>query len=184
MKIFQIGFNKCGTTSLFHFFKKNGIPSVHHSFNGIRISKRIYDNLSKGLPLLDSIDDFVFYSDMEWGQQLYAYKLFRELDNQYPKSKFILNIRNIDNWLKSRLDHQRYMAKDMKRLNLTMDEVLSYWAEDFISHNQSVKDYFKDKPKKLLIFDIEKDDPRNISTFLSDHFTFQYNDFPKSNRSK
>jgi hypothetical protein len=184
VKIFQIGFNKCGTTSLFHLFKKNGIKSVHHSFNGVKISKVIYDNLHKGLPLLDSIDDFVFYSDMEWGQQLYAYKLFRELDNQYPESKFILNIRNVDNWLKSRLNHQRYMAKDMKRLNLTMDEVLDYWVQDFISHNESVNHYFKDKPKKLLVFDIEKDDPKNICTFLSDHFDLRCNNFPKSNYSK
>lgn len=121
---------------------------------------------------------------MEWGQQLYAYKLFRELDDQYPESKFILNTRDINNWLKSRLNHQRYMAKDMKRLNLTMKEVLDYWAQDFISHNKSVNLYFKDKPEKLLVFDIEKDDPENICTFLSGHFDLRCDNFPKSNCSK
>ena len=29
MKVFQIGFNKCGTKSLMDFFVQNGYPSVH-----------------------------------------------------------------------------------------------------------------------------------------------------------
>ena len=62
-------------------------------------------NKRKDRPLLHGIDQFTFYCDMESDivchgkvKQLYAYMYYKILDEQYPNSKFILNIRQLDDW--------------------------------------------------------------------------------------
>ena len=49
--IFQIGFNKCGTRSLYHFFKDNGIPSIH--YDGGKIAKSMFQNNSMNKKFMD-----------------------------------------------------------------------------------------------------------------------------------
>jgi hypothetical protein len=39
-KIFQIVFNRCGTSSLYHFFKNNGLVSIH--WNKGNLAKKCY----------------------------------------------------------------------------------------------------------------------------------------------
>ena len=45
-KIFQIGFNKCGTKTLHHYFSRNGIRSVH--WDEGRLAQRMFANLASG----------------------------------------------------------------------------------------------------------------------------------------
>ena len=40
-KIFQIGFNRCGTGSLYNFFKENGFISIHWDSGEIAKKNRI-----------------------------------------------------------------------------------------------------------------------------------------------
>ena len=62
--IFQIGFNKCGSRTLFHFFKDNKIKSAHYDSG--RLATSIFRHLNRGKPLLHTrYDSTVFFSDME-----------------------------------------------------------------------------------------------------------------------
>ena len=121
-KIFIIGFNKCGTRTLHHFFKKNGLDSRHYicknKNKNKNIASQIYKNKYENKLLLDGIDHYDVYSDMENIHSvtlLYAQYLFKELDTQYPNSKFILNTRNVEKWLTSRQNHPGGKGKYIKK---------------------------------------------------------------------
>src|SRR5581483_4664887 len=136
VKVFQIGFSKCGTLSLHEFFQNNGISSVHH--DGGHLAVHMHLNHVQGKPLLDNIYNNVYgFFDME---RLYDEPMisipqmyFRELDQQNPGSKFILNTRNKLAWLKSKSIHPAYHHKmrwldlHSKFLNKSKQEVLEQW---------------------------------------------------------
>ena len=54
-KYFQIGFRKCGTTTLWDFFNRNGIPAVHWDEGDL--ARRMRDNLEAGRRVLDGYDE-------------------------------------------------------------------------------------------------------------------------------
>ena len=154
-KIFIIGFNKTGTTSLHTFFEKNNIRSIHYDQG--RIARKIKKNLLSNEPLLKDYDDYQVFSDMEDYKKLnYAHKdYFKELYSQYPDSRFILNTRNIDNWIKSRNRHENgfYVKELCKLLDISKAQLNISWREDYYNHHRNVKEFFRDKPSKLLIFE-------------------------------
>ena len=189
-KIFQIGFNRCGTLCLYNFFKQNKIPSIHWD-NG-NLSLTIKRNKEQNKPLLSGYDDYIFFSDMEhfdddmgvFYSHVYYYKL---LDKQYPDSKFILNTRNIGNWIISRLNHEFrgmpgfYANYIMSRLNINFNQLLDKWRLEWDNHHKEVKEYFKGREDDLLIFNIEKDDPQKIVDFLKNFYALNKDEFLKTN---
>ena len=63
MKIFQIGFNKCGTKSLSDFFSNNGYLSVH--WDNYKWDNHFSKNQKENKPLLDGTNPHVvFFSDI------------------------------------------------------------------------------------------------------------------------
>lgn len=170
-KIFIIGFNKTGTSTLHNYFIKNSIPSIHWD-NG-KIATKIEYNYEHNNKLLTGYEKYIVFSDMEnyiYDEDIiYAYvTYFKEMDRQYPESKFILNIRNVDNWIKSRNRHmnRNYTKIICKKLNLNEKELNDKWRDDFYNHKNNVIKYFSDKHNKLLVFDIEKDSVQKLNDFF------------------
>ena len=137
-KIFIIGFNKTGTRTLHNYFQKNSIPSIHYD-NG-RLANEIKYNFENNKKLLNGYDKFTVFSDMEniLGKDLnYAHiEYFTEMEKQYPSAKFILNIRDVNNWIKSRNKHWvknqgSYSDVISKRLGLTKMELNEKWKTFF-----------------------------------------------------
>ena len=102
-KIFQIGFNKCGTVSVYHFFENNGLKPIHWDMG--RLADTIKRNYESNLPILNGYEGYDCFTDMEnVNNNNYAHlTYYKEFDIQYPNSKFILNLRPIDNWIKSNM---------------------------------------------------------------------------------
>ena len=196
-RIFQIGFNRCGTKSFTHFFEQNGLKAVHWRGGalaaGIEVARR------EGKPLLTYMDDYDVYLDMEkinvaalaqkWMKKpifyrllhlvkdqservpIYAARYFKELDAQYPGSKFILNTRDVDRWAASRLrfNEQKYRScRHGDHVHTTEEELVACWKEEWAEHHAEVLDYFKDRPKDLLVFNIEKDTVEKIIAFFEE----------------
>jgi hypothetical protein len=88
-KVFCIGFNKTGTSSLHRFFKESGLTSTHN------VKWPLYSKLPE-------IDKGFFrqqcYSDGELAD-------FVALDRAFAGSLFILNNRDLRAWLYSRIKH-------------------------------------------------------------------------------
>lgn len=178
-KVFAIGFNKCGTTSLHVMFRKSGLRSSHFRHrmpDGTRevIALRMHENETLGLPLLDGIDDATFYCDMDMclsNAYLSGIGRFRELDRQYPGSRFILNLRDPANWLRSRSQHRQggFLRRAMEYSGVRCpDHMRRVWLGQWHDHIASVRSYFRDRPQALICFDIERDDPARLARFFAD----------------
>lgn len=164
-KVFAVGFNKTGTTSIHTLFKKLGLPSYHGE------NWRSCDNLR----LLDSYDCFSdgIPEDLP------------KLDKMYPGSKFILQVRNLDSWVYSRLAH----IERNKEKNIQIDRskdwdnthfAIKSWIKQRNVHHLSVLSYFTDRPSDLLVVNFirDKSAAEKIATFLGYEADFQK---PKKN---
>lgn len=129
--IFQIGFNRCGTTSIAKFFKENGYSAAHWEKGTLAVGMELARLEEQ--PLLTYCKEFDIYTDLEkvnmwrlpelkWRYPIfrkylkkvdedmsvkppiYAYKYYQFLEEQYPESKFILNTRDKTGWIESRLN--------------------------------------------------------------------------------
>jgi hypothetical protein len=184
-KIFQIGFNKCGTVSICEFFKKNGLRCCHWE-DGV-LADTINSNYITNQPLLKGYETYDVFTDMEnVSKNIFIYLThYKELDKQYPNSKFILNIRPIDNWIKSRINHIEppYLNEFKQITKLDEAGVIELWKHQWNEHIKSVTEYFKDRPDDLLIFDIETE-AHKLSEFMSPYIEIKTKNFPKINETK
>ncbi|MAE89927.1 MAG: hypothetical protein CMI67_10115 [Pelagibaca sp.] len=192
-KIFFIGLNKTGTTSLHHLLDASGVSSVHWKIPArpVFLGKTIYRNFSAGLPLLHGMDQFVGYSEFTFTNNeihLDGTRLFRQLHAEYPTSYFILNTRDKDRWIASRANHfsdtyGMYIDRFKKCLNLPEEAVKDLWAAHYDEHLANVREFFSDKPN-FLEFDIETDPPENIASLVAADFNIDPGKWSKRNTGK
>jgi hypothetical protein len=150
-KLFAIGFNKTGTTSLDEIFTDLGFHSYHGTAwrdTSRRMIFQHYDAFSDGPP-----DDFAL------------------LDQRFPGSKFILQTRNLDEWIDSRLEH----IKRLPHLRGKGDdwvvsvEAIRAWVEKRNHHHLAVMRHFASRPQDLLVINYirDPDAATRICSFLN-----------------
>ncbi|WP_444932175.1 sulfotransferase [Microbulbifer sp. SSSA002] len=170
MKVFQIGFNKCGTTSLSHFFLRNGYKSVHWDYGNLAL--KIEENFKSGRLLLEGYEQYNFYGDMEMVSSRYIYafeKYYKQLDHQYPGSFFILNNRPIERWVESRKRHGNgtYLERFKKIYRCNEEEVIRRWEYEWYRHHSNVLKYFYGRDN-FLLFNIETDSGEKLIDFIGE----------------
>lgn len=146
------------------------------------IALGMFRNLMNGRDLLRGMN-FDYYGDMEAfltdGENVFHFqgcKQYRILDIQYPESRFILNVRNVDDWVMSRLKHySRYPG--IVRKSYGSVDLEKVWREEYSIHHESVIDYFKNRDN-LLVYDIDHDDASKIKEYFSD-LSFKLSKFPR-----
>lgn len=184
-KIFIIGFNRCGTRSLHYFFKNNGLPAVH--WDNDNLVKVMESNIKKGNKLLSngrtinkkvntdcSYEKAQVFSDITYHPlNKDAKDYYQRLDKDYPNSKFILNIRNVDDWIESRKKHSngKIVEQLTKFHNCSVEKLESIWRDMWQSSINDIKSYFGSRPNDLLIFDINHDGVEQITSFLETDVT-------------
>jgi hypothetical protein len=142
-KIFCIGFNKTGTTSLHELFKEFGLKSWHGFYS------HIYDTQVTA-PLFSRYQCF---SDGE----LHDFQL---LDRTFSGSKFILTTRRFDDWLVSRIRHVELrratgMTGPMRReYEASPPVAVKAWIEDRLRHHGQAAEYFAGRSKDLLVINL------------------------------
>ena len=145
-KIFAIGFNKTGTSSLHNLFESFGLLSYH----GIRW--RDCDDLR----FLGSFDCF---SDG-------IPKDLAKLDRLFPDSKFILQVRELDCWVYSRLadidqNKEKNNHAEYSRMNNTERDIKA-WIQKRNDYHLFVLTYFAERPADLLIVNFIRDESAAI----------------------
>lgn len=163
MKIFQIGFNKCGTRSISHFFNRHGLKAA--DWERGKLARAIRDDLSVGRKPLSDWKDTQVFTDMEQVNAhdiIEGYREFRALDEAYNDALFILNTRNGEAWIRSRHAHGAgaYTSAYRRYFGLDTDaEVFDHWRRDWYKHHAEVLDYFlPDRGHRLFIWDIDSPD--------------------------
>lgn len=182
-KIFGIGLSRTGTTSLAKALEILGYKSKH--FPGeilyntpIIVRTRIFLNkiIKKILPrtnwrlkeitrytknrlLLNKkiVEEYDALTDTP------ITRFYKELDKLFPKSKFILTTRNMEDWLNSCekfLDKNKF--EEAFQLNKEIYNSSEFNRKKFkqtrINHQKEVLEYFKNRKKELLIMNISGGD--------------------------
>jgi hypothetical protein len=163
MKVFGIGMNKTGTSSLHQALQLLGYQSLH--FGGLETHAHVERALDEGAPLLRYLDPEPDAVTDVFMVNSYFYLA----DLQYPGSKFILTLRDMDAWLDSRRRHvernQRMKeAGTYEGAFVTVD--LESWAAEYRRHEAVVRAYFADRPADLLAFRPADGDWEPLCTFL------------------
>ncbi len=163
-KIFCIGLNKTGTSSLHQAFLNIGLNSIHFAPEGLssmsdlvmansQINKSIELAQAESRSLLsDELEEYDAFSDI--GAII---KFFRQLDQQYPNSKFVLTTREEDAWLDSRRRHvlRNRLNKEKGCYKGAFLEIEpEKWRETRNKHFERFTKYFLNRPNDLLVINI------------------------------
>jgi hypothetical protein len=149
-KVFGIGLNKTGTRSIASALRQLGYRTLHKG--DVATSALVERAASERRPLLT-------YLGSSWDAYFDVAALvhgFRDLDAQYPGSRFLLSTRELEGWLRSREKHvlanQRRAAEGAYSGRwLTVD--IDGWRTEWQAHHAAVAEYFGDRPDDLLVFD-------------------------------
>ena len=141
-KVFAIGFNKTGTSSLHQLFKSLGRPSYHGTEWRSGTNRKLlnsYDCFSDDIP-----------------------ENLSGLDYLYPGSKFILQVRDLDSWVFSRLAHiERRKTVDGYAIGNEWDtskKAVKSWILKRNRYHLFVLDYFTNRPEDLLVLNFIRDE--------------------------
>ena len=101
MRVFAVGFNKCGTTSLHHFFGAAGPRSLHWRENADAkpSALEMQANLMAGRRIMAGFEDYQAFSNLDYfceHKHIEIGRHFRVLMDQEPDARFILNVREVD----------------------------------------------------------------------------------------
>lgn len=187
-KIFCIGFHKTGTTSLAAALQKLGYR-VRHGYKpqSDLILKALHDKVPPLQYLEEEHQTYDAYAD------LYAIRdHFVELDKAYPDSKFILTVRDEDEWVES-VKRQIKKRPDSPFFHHWYYQNELQWRHFRRMHERCVLEYF-DMPsinlryrgvmpdRRLLVMDITKGDGWNkLCEFLNKPIPDK--PFPHKNKS-
>lgn len=147
-KVFGIGMHKTGTTTLAAALKELGYDVTGpFGVNDPEIGETMLD---RALLLARQHEAF---QDNPWPL------LYRELDDAFPGSKFILTRRPTDEWLTSILRHFGGKSTSMREWIYGVGDPIGNedrYRTIYDRHNQEVLDHFADRPGDLLVFEITK----------------------------
>lgn len=150
-RVFGIGLNKTGTSSLHQALQSLGYNSLH--WGGLDTLWTVFRAVDEGKPLLNYLDpDLDAFSDI-----LPITYYFHLADVQYPGSRFVLTVRDLDNWLDSRRRHveknqQRKAAGEYRDDLVEVD--IDGWRTEYVRHEAVVRAYFAARPADLLVFNV------------------------------
>lgn len=203
MKVFCIGFNKTGTTSLSQIFWNNNFSVAPQEPFEYNLESYFYKNYSTYINMIK--DDY--YSDTLFQDVPFALPdFYKTLDKEFPNSKFILTIRdNEDEWYNSLIRFYKsgflffnqpkiisgyvYEGIVFKYLTKALNSPKTHPYDEislknsYLNHIKDVKTYFKDRKDDLLVINLKDKDV----IFKLEHFLdikFNNKEIPHLNKSK
>ncbi|MEN0002259.1 MAG: sulfotransferase family protein [Pseudomonadota bacterium] len=148
VKVFGIGFHKTATTSLSHALRHLGYQVTGP--NHVKDADIAETYLAKARAISKEYDAF---QDNPWPL------VYKEMDQMWPNSKFILTVRDPDKWLKSQLGHFAHRVTPMRKLiygdahGCPAGNEARY-VQVFNDHNAAVRSYFAGREGDLLEIDL------------------------------
>jgi hypothetical protein len=150
VKIFGIGLNKTGTSTLHEALETLGFRSLH--WGGPEASMAVKHAIDEDRPMLEYLAGYDAYSDITR-----ISRHFERADREYPGSKFVLTVRDLDQWLDSRRRHvEQNVAKQAEGRydGIFVDVDYEAWTREYREHEAKVRAHFATRPDDLLVFDV------------------------------
>lgn len=177
-----IGFNRCATRSLAHLFAEAGHPVLHQKLPWtwprpwarpwVRPRRKLGGimraNLQGGRPVFAGVDHFLFYGDLIDSNQASSFDgntLFREVLRDYPGTILLLNWRDREDWIRSRLKHGHgeFAAREQRVRRLaSQEELCAIWRAEWDAHLAAVRSFMADRPEQLVEFHIDTDSVEHL----------------------
>ncbi|HKJ26240.1 MAG TPA: sulfotransferase [Anaerolineales bacterium] len=163
MKIFCLGLSRTGTKSLIDALRTLGYHAGHFT-EGMNALEVVNGKL---VLRDDEVDKWEALGDVP------VVPFYQELDRKYPEAKFILTIREFQNWLKSNkkhhtTDHSKYHKQhqiDTQKAFLLRKTVYGSiefdpdkWTNTYHQHHANVQSHFSNRDQKLLVLNIPQGD--------------------------
>lgn len=185
-KVFVVGFNKTGTTSMGAALDRLGYRVGDQSTSELLMhdwAKRRFDSIIEFARTADAFQDVPFSLDFT----------FQRMDIVFPGSKFILTVRPSDKWYASLLGHHQRLlgidriptVEDLRACTYRREGWLleanqlifgvrdadlydrDRYVKRYERHNDLVVDYFQARPESLLVVDLSMHDAfSTIAGFL------------------
>ena len=174
-KVFCIGFQKTGTTSLGEALGLLGYSVTGPNFlTNQDLENQVYD---LALAITEKYDAF---QDNPWPL------LYKEMDQKFPGSKFILTQRPVDKWIDSVVRHFGSRETAMRRWIYDAgcpEGNEDTYTERYERHNREVLEHFADRPDDLLVFNVTAGDGWDILCPFLDKPVPDV-EFPHSNKAE
>jgi hypothetical protein len=156
VKVFGIGLSKTGTSSLCAALNLLGIRSIHYPSD-----QKTFEELSAKKYRLTILESYRGVAET-------IAPFYAELDQEYPGSKFILTVRDQQQWLDSVENHWQFMREWCKRDRIfkqfteffaqytfgTVDFDRKQFQKVYEQHLNGVMYYFSGRANDLLVIDI------------------------------
>lgn len=202
-RIFCIGLNKTGTTSLNTLFTGEGISVAPQKCFESNLNSYIYQNYSTFYKMIvNEFSESVFFQDLPFSLPLF----YEYLDSQFPDAKFILTVRdNADVWYESLISfYKMFFAQNFSNPK-KIDWIYEGWIFSYLTkilgapednpyseehlkmayevHNRKTKIYFQGRPGKLLVLNLKEEKSlEKLEEFLS--LKFKTREMPHTNKSR
>ncbi|MDZ7628842.1 MAG: sulfotransferase [Parvularculaceae bacterium] len=153
-KVFCIGFQKTGTTSLYAALEQLGYKTAAVVGRDWRAERLAAEGAGA---CIDTARDFDAAQDMPWPI------FFRELDEAFPGSKFILTVRDPESWFASIEGHFGANEGEMQAFVYGRDAAApagnkARYLETLRRHEAAVRAHFAGRPDDLLVMNLEAGD--------------------------
>lgn len=161
MKVFGIGLNKTGTSTLAACLRELGF---RHTSCDLELTRKVHRGHLA--PVYDRADQYESFEDWPWPL------VYEEMDRRYEEAKFILTRRSSpEDWFSSLKRHAlRTGPTEYRRIVYGFDMPLGRKQEHirkYQSHNAAVRDHFHNREDKLLEVCWEEGDGwHELCTFL------------------
>ena len=145
-KVFCVGFQKTGTTSL-----QYALSLMGYRVAGIMNANRHDTPEALHTEALRLLPQFDAFADNPW--PLY----FREFDAMFPEAKFILTTRDPDKWYESVCKHFGDSGSKMRAWvygAATPRGNQQAYVDTLVTHQKAVRAHFADRPDDLMEFDV------------------------------
>ncbi|MFG0299000.1 MAG: sulfotransferase family protein [Phycisphaerales bacterium JB047] len=164
-RVFCIGFQKTGTTSLGVALSKLGYNVCgYNDFRDLANSQSVTREtlLERACKLSQH---YTAFKDTPWPL------FYKEFDSLYPGSKFIHVVRNSENWIKSVCNDFGTHPNMIHRTIYGSDHPVgneSDWLQTYNDHNHRVKLYFQNRPHDYLLLSLDNNEVNygKIAPFL------------------
>ncbi|WP_179319501.1 sulfotransferase family protein [Winogradskyella helgolandensis] len=175
-KVFVIGFQKTGTTTLETVL----IDLGYRVYGGDKQIIKIDSEEDRTTYIKSIMENFDVVQDMPW--PIY----FKELYNLYPNAKFILTYRDPEDWIRSMVKYFGNTKSVIRKKIYGEDQLEgneALFLETYNRHNDAVLSFFQDK-ENFLLMDIKKDfNYKTLYPFL-EISPIPNKPFPKSRSNK
>ena len=168
-KIFVIGFNNQSIQTIYHLFSDN-FDNIYLNENLTTTinDKNILTNINSHIhPILGDLGtDYQVFMNIEsisWN--------FKLIDQDYPESLFILNNKNVNDWVVTKLNDSEtqygyidWWKRNNNMCHLSFDEVIACWKDQYLLYNDSVITYFNnpEKQHQLITYNVDTESQQDF----------------------